>query len=103
MAKAKTKRKNKTQPRHKFVAGQGEKSAPVANGATFVHKSEEVVVPEANMLNLDELPEYLSEEELDEFLVKSGILDKLLAQIKGSKPSRNWQDELDEFGSTSQR
>lgn len=45
----------------------------------------------------DELPEYMTEKELDRFLAASGVIDKLLSRINTIPPSPNWKAELDEL------
>ena len=54
--------------------------------------------PTANgSLDIDNLPEYLSEEELDEFLLQNGVFDKLLSQLERTPRSTDWEAELNEL------
>jgi hypothetical protein len=47
--------------------------------------------------NIENLPEYLSEDELTELLIQYGIFDKLLLQIEQTPPSTDWEAELNEL------
>ena len=44
-----------------------------------------------------ELPASMSEEELDEFLVSSGVIDKLISQLSAAPRNPDWEAELDEL------
>jgi len=43
------------------------------------------------------LPSYMTEEQLEAFLIENGIFDKLVSQLKQTPSSQNWEDELDEL------
>jgi len=46
---------------------------------------------------LSAIPEFMSEEEFEAFLVQSGVIDELLSQLSATPRNRNWEDELDEL------
>lgn len=43
------------------------------------------------------VPDTLSEEALDKFLVESGAIDRLISQLSAAPRNPNWEAELDEL------
>lgn len=41
--------------------------------------------------------ESFSEDELDEFMIRDGVFDKMLSQLEQTPPNTNWEAELDEL------
>jgi hypothetical protein len=56
------------------------------------------MIPAWNRRVGDVLPAELTEEQLDAFLLQTGVMDKLLARMKDVPPSPDWQAELDKLG-----
>jgi hypothetical protein len=96
MAKTKSKNKGDQNIQLTMKGNQPSSTESIKAKLLLMKATGATLAPEDN-IDIEALPDYLTEEELDELLVKSGALDKMLAQIKDSKPSKNWQDELDEL------
>lgn len=45
----------------------------------------------------DQIAEFFTEDELEEFLVHNGVFEQILLQLPQTPPSPDWEAELDEL------
>jgi hypothetical protein len=60
-------------------------------------RQSETETPIEKLLSDEGLPEDMTEEELEAFLLQNGVFDKLLSQLEQVPASKNWEAELDEL------